>query len=169
LTEFFTNDSSSYMRQLLAVTYTFENDTEVVVYFSVSNDRISREQAKTKGKIRKLQKDIPGEKHRDAYPAVKVGRLAVHESYERQGIGSDVLDFIKNFFTLKNKTGCRFITVDAINELLTIKFYEKNGFSPLTEEDKDERTRLMFYDLFNHIPSPTDDPPPPLDKSGSSI
>lgn len=31
------------------------------------------------------------------------------------------------------------------------RFYEKNGFKFFTELDKDDETRLMFYDLKNFI------------------
>lgn len=57
------------------------------------------------------------------------------------------MNYIKGYFLDKNKTGCRFITVDATNNERTIKFYQKNGFDFLTEKDKAEKTRLMYYDL----------------------
>ncbi|MCQ2225529.1 MAG: GNAT family N-acetyltransferase, partial [Paludibacteraceae bacterium] len=48
--------------------------------------------------------------------------------------------------TIDNKTGCRFLTVDAY--LDAVPFYEKNGFSLLTTEDEDSTyTRLMYFDL----------------------
>lgn len=67
--------------------------------------------------------------------------------YQKQGIGSEVLSFIKSFFTIRNKTGCRFITVDAYNCDRVIEFYEDNGFRFLTDKDKSEDTRLMYFDL----------------------
>jgi len=56
-----------------------------------------------------------------------------------------LLDFIKRYFTIDNKTGCRFITVDAY--AAAIPFYLHNGFVPLNEEDADEPTRLLYFDL----------------------
>jgi hypothetical protein len=91
LNEFFYEDSSKYGRELLAVTYTFENETEVVAYFSVLNDRISYEQIDRGALPRRVYKDIPNKKRMRSYPAVKVGRLAVGVNYERQGVGSDIL------------------------------------------------------------------------------
>ena len=44
-----------------------------------------------------------------------------------------------------NKTGCRFITVDAY--AAAIPFYLKNGFVPLNDDDIDDPTRLLFFDL----------------------
>lgn len=55
------------------------------------------------------------------------------------------MDFIKDYFIDNNKTGCRFITVDAY--LNAISFYEKNDFVPLLPNDNDEHTRLFYFDL----------------------
>lgn len=60
-------------------------------------------------------------------------------------MGSFLLDFIKTLFVINNKTGCRFITVDAYKA--AVPFYEKNGFLPLTSKDNNEHTKLMYYDL----------------------
>lgn len=61
------------------------------------------------------------------------------------------MDFIKAFFALKNKTGCRFITVDAYNYPATINFYKKNGFDFLTSQDEKEDTRSMYFDLMTFV------------------
>lgn len=50
---------------------------------------------------------------RKTYPSVKIGRLAVSKDYDNKGVGRAILDFIKHAFTNGNRTGCRFITVDA--------------------------------------------------------
>lgn len=49
------------------------------------------------------------------------------------------------YFVSNNKTGCRFLTVDAHKD--AIGLYEKCGFSFFTENDKDDETRLMYFDL----------------------
>ena len=46
---------------------------------------------------------------------------------------------------MDNKTGCRFLTVDAYAD--AIPFYIKNGFVPLNEEDAGAVTRLLYFDL----------------------
>ena len=78
------------------------------------------------------------------------------------GIGSETLDFIKGWFSSRdNKTGCRFVIVDAVNEPRVVSFYEKNGFYPLFSSEEQEflytggkkgdpvslSTRLMYFDL----------------------
>ena len=63
------------------------------------------------------------------YPGVLVGRLAVNQEYSHKGIGSEALLFIKQWFlSPDNKTGCRFVVVDAVNDPNVLQFYQKNGF-----------------------------------------
>ena len=68
-------------------------------------------------------------KHMRRYPGVLVGRLAVNQEYSHKGIGSEALLFIKQWFlSPDNKTGCRFVVVDAVNDPNVLQFYQKNGF-----------------------------------------
>jgi GNAT superfamily N-acetyltransferase len=150
LNEFFQKDALNYLRQLLAVTYVFENKQQTVAFFSLLNDRISGEDSE-KSVFRKLRKEIPHKKHFRSYPAVKVGRFGVDQKYHNQRVGTEVMDFVKAFFTLKNKTGCRFITIDAYNYPRTINFYIKNGFSFLTSQDEKDDTRSMYFDLMTFV------------------
>ena len=80
-----------------------------------------------------------------SYPAVKLGRLGVSNEYKGQGVGRIIIDFLKIHFVTNNKTGCRFITVDAYDK--SLQFYEKQGFSYLTDSDIGKDTRQMYYDL----------------------
>lgn len=59
------------------------------------------------------------------------------------------MSFIKIWFTDDNKTGCRFIIVDAYNNEETIHFYQKNNFAFLLKNDELDETRLMIFDLKN--------------------
>jgi GNAT superfamily N-acetyltransferase len=70
--------------------------------------------------------------------------------YQSQGIGTEIMDYIKGYFLDNNKTGCRFIIVDALNNPRTIKFYKNNGFDFLTTEDINDESRLMFFDLIKY-------------------
>jgi GNAT superfamily N-acetyltransferase len=69
----------------------------------------------------------------------------VNKSAQGRDIGSNLLYFIKSFFLLDNKTGCRFLTVDAYSE--AVDFYKKLGFEYLNHDDEDTKTRLLYYDL----------------------
>ena len=77
------------------------------------------------------------------------GRLATNSDFQSQGIGTRILDLIKFWFTEENKTGCRFIIVDAANNEKTLEFYKRNGFQflDIRPEVAEDRTRLMFFDL----------------------
>ena len=55
------------------------------------------------------------------------------------------MNFIKTYFINNNKSGCRFLTVDAYTD--AIPFYTKNGFIPLNEDDVRDKTRLLYFDL----------------------
>jgi len=145
LNDFLASDAKNHLLELLAVTYLIENEKGVVAFFSVLNDKITYEQVETGSRWNKIRKLLPYAKNSKSYPAVKLGRFAVDSQYQKSGLGTILLDYIKFFFIDKNKTGCRFITVDAYSK--SLPFYEKNGFKFMTENDKDADTRLMYYDL----------------------
>jgi GNAT superfamily N-acetyltransferase len=154
LNEFLTKDSKNFLSELLAVTYLYEYGNETVSFFCVSNDKISHDEKVAHGEKvfsnsewDKFQDDIPEGKRLRGYPAVKIGRLGVNQKYKRMGIGTDLLDRLKMSFTENNKTGCRFVTVDAYNNPDTISFYTSNGFDFLTKMDVKLKTRLMYFDL----------------------
>ena len=48
-------------------------------------------------------------------------------------------------YRVDNKSGCRFLTVDAYAD--AVPFYLKNGFVPHNDDDKDDETRLLYFDL----------------------
>ena len=99
----------------------------------------------SKTKYNRFSRRFNNHKRLKSYPAAKIGRLAVDASLKGNGIGQRILNFIKCYFTADNKTGCRFITVDAY--AAAIPFYLRNGFVPLNDEDIDEPTRLLYFDL----------------------
>lgn len=150
LNGFLLDDAKYFQEELMAVTYLIEDNQKnvTVAYFSLLADKISFNPDE-KSVWNKLNRNIPNPKRRRNYPALKIGRLAVNEVYAGTGVGTFVLDSIKYAFTSVKRLGCRFLTVDALNS--ATKFYEKNGFQFFTELDKEDETRLMFYDLKNFI------------------
>lgn len=148
LDEFFHTDSIIGTRELISVTYAVEDNGVVVAFFCVSNDSIRSEDT-TKSRFKKLSSIIHSSKRYKNIPAVKIGRLATRENLQSQGIGKNILDFMKVWLTDGNKTGCRFIVVDAANNERSIKFYKNNGFDflDIRPEYEKEKTRLMFFDL----------------------
>jgi GNAT superfamily N-acetyltransferase len=160
LNDFFRNDALNYSNELLGKTYCFRTNKtpkRIICCFTVANDAVYLRLLPNNSKKR-VRKNIPYVKHNMKYPAVLIGRIGVAKAYQKHKIGSQLLDFIKFwFFSKENKTGCRFITVDAYKPVAD--FYEKNGFSFLYKSEEDEKkqyeitdkkplqTRIMFFDL----------------------
>lgn len=109
---------------------------------------------------KKIRKNIPHIKHSNTYPAVLIGRLGVSLKFRGLQVGCELMDFIKSWFIdPHNKTGCRFIVVDAYNEDAPLNYYQKNGFefifsseeqeAEFTYDNKQKKlaTRIMYFDL----------------------
>lgn len=148
LNGFVLEDAPLYLKEKLAVTYMLlENvaNNKVVAFFSLTNDRISVTDFESRTKYNRFSRRFNNNKRLKSYPAVKIGRLGVDMTMKGLGVGSILLDFIKNYFVINNKTGCRFITVDAY--AAAVPFYIKNGFVPLNDDDREDSTRLLYFDL----------------------
>lgn len=148
LNDFILNEAAPYRKAMLAVTYVFEDKVtkQAAAFFSLANDKVSLSDFENKTEFNRFRKNrFVNEKRLRSYPAVKLCRFGVDESLKGQSIGTILLRFIKSYFVIDNKTGCRFITVDAYAN--AIPFYVRNGFVPLNDDDKDEPTRLLYFDL----------------------
>jgi len=149
LNGFLFDDAKNYAKNLMALTYLLQDNEKTIAYFNYLNDKISH--TDLDGNLVKFATRVgaflPQEKsHFKSYPAVKIGRLAVHSDCQNGGgYGRKIINFTKGLFTNKNKTGCKFITVDAYRE--SLKFYEKMGFKYLSSKDKKSDTRLMYFNL----------------------
>lgn len=148
LNEYFRKDSIAYRSELMTQTYCFlrenteQNNALAIIDFC--NDSLARNFI-SKSNQRKINHNKRGYK---AFPALKITRLGVDVSMHGNRIGSVLLDMVKLFFVTDNRTGCRFLTVDAYRNAKG--FYEKNNFvaALLPEEDQsDSQTIPMFYDL----------------------
>lgn len=159
LNDFLFNDSKVYLRHLRYTTTLLETDNQIIAYYSLANDLLSisdrqdfadeMEDSKSKIDFDFWEKFL----NQKMYPAAKIGRLAVDEKFQCQGIGTFLIRSLVQSFIKKNKTGCQFITVDAINDNTqrTIKFYEKNGFKALTINDVNKESRQMYKSLLEYI------------------
>ena len=160
LNDFFNNDAIEYKRQMLAQTIFFrlKSSGEVVCAFSYSASSIKTADLPN-SRRKKVKEHIPREKTLKSYPALLIGRLGVSENFNGQGIGSQLIDAIKNFCLINFPDFVRFLLLDAYNEESIIGFYQKNNFMVVfsTEEQEREayrqlptdalRTRYMFYDM----------------------
>lgn len=148
LNDFLLNEANLYRNALLSVTYVLEdkNTNEIAAYFSLSNDKISISDFESKTEFNRFRKHkFVNEKRLRSYPAIKIGRLAIAKSVQHQSVGTYLLEFIEDYFIVDNKSGCRFVTVDAYVD--AIPFYIKNNYQFLNNDDEDKRTRVMYFDL----------------------
>jgi predicted GNAT family N-acyltransferase len=144
LNDFLLNDAKKYLAEMFAVTYLIENKTETIAYFCLSNDNIRREVDMETWK--KINKKVPNSKRKGSYPAVKIGRMAVTKKFAGNGLGRLMIRYVESMYRDENqKSGCRFITVDAYGN--ATDFYERNGFNFFTQKDTDKPTRIMYFDL----------------------
>lgn len=166
LDEFFSKDAFLYESELLGKTYAWidlNDPAKILGLVTLANDSVKAKLMANSARNR-LQRGITNAKRGISYPAVLIGRLGVSAQYRGKGfnIGTQILDFLKGWFrTNDNKTGCRFMVVDAYNNEKTLRFYEKNGFKPLYKTEQEERdflklsseepleTRFLFFDLKN--------------------
>ena len=167
LNDFLINDAWGYKKHLLAETYLcyptdlFNADNKKpIAYISLCNDCIQIEKDQKKNELKKfykkcIKKTLPNRKSlHSSFPAVKIARLAVHQEVRRGGVGTHLLNMIKSLFLNDNRTGCKFLTVDAYNKKETISFYEKkNQFDFLWEKDNENRQRIMWFDLSSYDPA----------------
>ena len=177
--KFFHSEFGDYNSELLGKTYCFVTQgspRKMVCAFTVSNSSINVSNLSNRRR-KKIDKSIPHRKHHPQYPAVLVGQLAVFDEFRKKGIGVEMMNFIKSWFIDPlNKTGCRFVIVDALNKKPVIDFYRTNGFETVFETEEEENsvmkkvaprrgllqiikdvfgknkisnrvTRLMFFDL----------------------
>ena len=162
LNDFFSSDFLSYEKNLFGKTYCFidEKNNEIVCAFTVSNDSVKASFMDNSSKRRIRKKLAQSKATLKSYPAVLIGRLGVNLKYQQYKLGSQLLDFIKSWFIDgMNKTGCRFILVDAYNDEKPLNYYFKNDFATIFKSEKEEkdyykiksedslRTRLLFFDL----------------------
>jgi ribosomal protein S18 acetylase RimI-like enzyme len=161
LNDFFNHDAIKYQEQMMCQVYFFRhNETgKVVCAFSLSADSLKA--AWLPGSRRKKVKElIPREKSLQSYPAFLIGRLGVAVEFGSQGIGSQLLDFIKDICPALYPNLARFLFVDAYNEPSVLHYYRKNGFVTVFSVEEQERdyykrsddmeslrTRFMYYDM----------------------
>lgn len=83
-----------------------------------------------------------------SYPAVNIGHLAVKTTYQSKGIGQIIIEFLTETFSEYRLSGCQFVTVDALNNVRALRFYQDiMGFECQTLSDVNKPTRRMYLDL----------------------
>jgi acetyltransferase, GNAT family len=154
LNDFLFNEATPYQKELLATTFVMENDEQTLGYYSLLNDslQLREDMFASKSQFRKFLRELMPypKRHLKTIPALKIGRLAIDKTFKGKGLGSVIMaNIISKCIKMNKEQACRLITVDAYKQ--AIPFYQKMGFKFLTEDDKNDTTRLMFLDLANII------------------
>lgn len=153
LNDFLVNDAFIYQEERLAVTHVLVpkvvDEGPIAGYFCLLTDKLafdpSNEEQRKEWKAFNKQNKIHFNKHRKTYPSVKIGRLAVSNAFAGRGLGRRLINRALYMVSIQKDIGCRFITVDAYQD--AFDFYLKNGFQFLSDDDRDEPTRQMYFDM----------------------
>lgn len=87
----------------------------------------------------------------EAFPAIKIARLAVDKALQRKGQGRVIVQWCSSLVRrfIVPHVGCRFLVVDAKQE--SVSFYERMGFELLnTESNLADKNPLMFFDIYKN-------------------
>ena len=146
--DFFHNEAQDYQDELFGKTYYFclpDSPSDIVAGFTVANASIFTKRLPN-ARQKKIGREVHHEKGLINYPSILLAQLGVDVKYKGQHLGPQIIDFVMGWFTsASNKSGCRHLIVDAY--AAAIPFYLRNGFVPLNDEDADEPTRLLYFDL----------------------
>ena len=146
LNEFYYKYALTNQQKKLSQTIVVLHGNNIVGYFSLLTDALPLSRSKARKHFHFPFPIYP------YYPAIKIGRLAVHKDYCKREIGTFmVMHVILIAISINNKVGCRFVTVDALKE--SVGFYEKEGFIITKNKDIDpirkepEDTTFMYLDI----------------------
>lgn len=94
-----------------------------VGYFTLANDAIKLNESE------KFELGFGEHVELAAFPAVKIGRLAVHQNLQRTGVGAALMTLLLgDILNTAGLSAARLIVVDADNDDSVLNFYEKLGF-----------------------------------------
>lgn len=154
LNDFLFQDAKLHSKYLHYVTYILEAGDQIIAYYSIANDKIQVSEVDDfwesmdymeRNDFYSLFKDIR------SFPAIKIGRLAVDKNYQDHNIGTMIIQSLVYSAVYSNKTGCQFLILDALNNLRTVNFYERNKFDYMTVRDVNSPTRQMYRCLLMDV------------------
>lgn len=125
LDEFLTGTALALHQARLGFTHVvFHRDFDgPAAFFTLSNDAIPLNESE------RFDLGLDTEVRLSAFPAVKIGRLAVHRALQGNGVGAAVMDLIiGEILDSASLSAGRLIVVDADNEERVLSFYKRLGF-----------------------------------------
>ena len=146
LEHFLKEQAVDHQKQLLATTHLCVYENTVAGFFTICSSKLQ---------IRELDKDKRKEferlgKRYPSYPATLIARLAIHQDYQRKGIGTYLIKAVvgKILESNENFSGSRFVAVDSYPQ--AEEFYKKFGMKRIEPEkvySPDDSIQL-FVDIF---------------------
>jgi predicted N-acetyltransferase YhbS len=108
-------------------TFVVCDNNQVVAYYSLAAGSIEHQFVNAK-----IKRNQP-----NPIPIVILGRLAVDKTYQKQGLGLDLVkDAVQRVFNAAEVIGIRAILVHAIDESAKTFYEQKCGFTPSGFQDK---------------------------------
>ena len=166
LNDFFNHDAINYQNQWLGKTFYFEHKqtNRIVCAFSLAADSL-KTVLMPNNRRKKVKELVPNEKSLQSYPSFLIGRLGVSKEFTGQGIGSQLMRYIKYHCVMHYPCFGRFLVIDAYNKADVLNFYQKNDFTFVFSTEQQERenfrkspdntaplrTRQMFFDIMRWL------------------
>jgi hypothetical protein len=151
LDDFLATDAYRHFVDRIAVTYALtstEAPQAPLGFATLANDAIVIDRANPLPEVA----DYPY----TSFPAVKIGRFGIVLPLQKHGLGGLFITMLKTLMCEANRTGCRFITVDARRNrkdgMDVTPFYVKQGFALLPCREKTSHYVPMYFDLLSHTP-----------------
>lgn len=136
-----------------------ENETDIIAYYSLAHDSLHID-SKDEDFYNELHGYIDSERVEFVekycsslvFPAIKIEHMAVNRKYQSLKLGTYLLDvIIGELLENEHWYGCQYITVDALNNKDTVKFYTRNKFQFVSLADHTQATRRMYRPLFEYF------------------
>ena len=135
------------------VTYVLLHSKRIIAYYCILADRIDTKADPIRRSMRDRLKRKSDYRY-TSFPSIKIGRLAVDKDFQSANhcevhLGQLIVNGLKYQYATERQFGCRYLTVDAMNNARTLHFYERNGFIPMVANlsDAPEDTIPMLFDL----------------------
>ena len=139
--EYFKNEAKINDNYLLNRTRVLlSNKNEIIGFYSLYNDLTLIGKKKAKG----YGWDIMQDKY-NSFPALRLHYLGLNDCYRGKGMGELLLsEVFKEAVILTAKTGCMFITAEAVNDR-AIRFNKKFGFKTLKPQQIKSEPEIMAF------------------------
>ena len=155
LNEFLFNFSTKTAKLHRYRTNIIENADQIIAFFSLAHDALIIDGSDVDfqehlANCTKKESDAFREEYcrQTSFPAIKIEHLAVDKDFQSKEIGRCIIDYIiGEILENDNGYGCQYLTVDALNNSDTNKFYLNYGFQYVTQKDSYKETRKMYFSL----------------------